>query len=73
VDAAVAGLGLVRVLSYQAEAAQRGGQLTTVLKEFEPALVPIQLVHPAGRHLSSKVRLFIDAAAAALRAAFLHD
>jgi DNA-binding transcriptional LysR family regulator len=70
VDAAVAGLGLVRVLSYQGEAALAEGRLTTVLEDFEPALVPIQLVHPAGRHPSPKLRLFIDAAAAGLRARF---
>ncbi len=70
VDAAAAGLGLARVLSYQAEAALADGRLVIVLEPFEPARVPIHLVRPAARYPSPKVRLFMDRAAAALRARF---
>jgi len=70
VDAAVAGLGVARVMTYQAAAMEEAGQLVRILREHEPPSVPIQLVHPAGRHLPAKVRLFVDRAVAALRARF---
>jgi hypothetical protein len=37
IDAAIAGLGIKRVLSYQIANAARTGALTVVLQEFEPA------------------------------------
>jgi DNA-binding transcriptional LysR family regulator len=69
-DAAVAGGGLVRVLSYQAAPLEAAGLLRRVLQDYEPPPIPIQLVYPAGRHLPLKTRLFIDRAAAALRGRF---
>jgi len=68
VDAAVAGLGVTRVMTYQAAAMEEAGRLVRILRGHEPPSVPIQLVHPAGRHLPAKVRLFVDRAVAALRA-----
>ena len=70
VDAAVAGLGVARVMTYQAAAMEAAGQLVRMLRGHEPPPVPIQLVHPAGRHLPAKVRLFVDRAVAVLRARF---
>jgi DNA-binding transcriptional LysR family regulator len=69
-DAAVADGGLVRVLSYQAEPLEAAGRLTRVLRDCEPAPIPINLVHPAGRHLAPAVRSFIDAAVPELRRRF---
>lgn len=60
VDAAVAGLGLVQVASYQAEAAVRAGQLVPVLREFEAAPTPVNLVHPSNRLVPQKLRAFLD-------------
>jgi DNA-binding transcriptional LysR family regulator len=69
VDAAIAGLGVTRVLSYQADAAVEAGRLRAILADHDtPA--PIHLVHPAGRHLPAKLRLCIDRAVTALRARF---
>jgi DNA-binding transcriptional LysR family regulator len=68
VDAA--GLGITRVITYQAAAMEQAGRLTRILRDHEPPAAPIQLVHPAGRHLPAKVRLFADRAVAALRARF---
>jgi len=70
VDAAVAGLGVARVMTYQAAAMEEAGRLVRILRGHEPPSVPVQLVHPAGRHLPAKVRLFVDRAVAALRARF---
>ncbi len=69
-DAAVASGGFVRPLSYQSEPLEEAGLLRRVLTDFEPPPIPIHLVYPAGRHLPSKTRLFIDRAIAALRGCF---
>ena len=70
VDAAVDGLGFTCVRSYQAEPHMAAGRLQTVLTEYEPPPAPIHIVHPEGRHLPAKVRLFLDHAASALRTKF---
>lgn len=69
IDAAIAGIGLTRVLSYQAAAALSQKRLETVLREFQPPPSPVSLVHPGGRLLPRKVRAFLDLAAPRLRAA----
>jgi DNA-binding transcriptional LysR family regulator len=63
VDAAVAGVGITRVLSYQAAQALRTGTLAIVLAEFEPEPWPVHLVHAGGRLLPLKLRAFLDFAA----------
>jgi DNA-binding transcriptional LysR family regulator len=68
VDAAVAGLGITRVLSYQAAAAIRAGDLVVVLAEFEPAPWPVSLVYAGGGFLPLKLRAFVDFAAPRLKA-----
>ena len=52
--------GLTRVLAYQAADAIRAGRLRVVLAKFEPPALPIHIVYPTSRLLSSKVRTFID-------------
>jgi DNA-binding transcriptional LysR family regulator len=69
IDAAIAGVGLTRVLAYQAAAALADGRLAMVLREFQPPPAPVSLVHPGGRLLPRKVRAFLDLAAPRLRAA----
>ena len=68
IDAAVAGLGITRVLSYQVANAVRAGALTVVLADFEPAPWPVSLVYAGGRLLPLKLRAFLDFAAPRLRA-----
>src|SRR6516162_2418261 len=70
VDAALNGLGLTCIRSYQMEPHAAAGLLQTVLVEYEPPPAPIHIVHPAGRHLPAKVRLFLDHAADGLRGKF---
>jgi DNA-binding transcriptional LysR family regulator len=70
VDAALDGFGLACIMSYQAEPHIAAGLLQTVLVEYEPPPAPIHIVHPEGRHLPAKVRLFLDRATEALRAKF---
>lgn len=68
VAAAVSGFGLTRLLSYQVADQLRDGQLKTILTEFEPAPLPVHLVHREGRHASQKARAFLDLALERLRA-----
>ncbi|RAZ73697.1 LysR family transcriptional regulator [Mesorhizobium atlanticum] len=63
IDAAIAGLGLTRVLSYQADAAARAGALRVVLEPFEPPPWPVSLVHAGRGRLPVKLRAFLDFAA----------
>src|SRR5205085_1680807 len=58
IDAAMSGLGLTRVLSYQIATAIRAGALTIALPEFEPPPWPITLVYPGGRRLPVKLWAF---------------
>lgn len=69
IDAAIAGLGVTRVLSYQAVNAIRAGSLGVVLQDFEPAPWPVSLVYAGrGRLLPLKLRAFLDFAAPRLKA-----
>jgi DNA-binding transcriptional LysR family regulator len=68
VAAAVAGQGLARALAYQVTDQVRDGRLRIVLRDHEPAPVPVHLVYPAGRAAAAKVREFVRFAAERLRA-----
>ena len=46
VAAAIAGLGIIRVLTYQVADELRSGELQVVLGEFAPAAMPVSLVYP---------------------------
>lgn len=69
VDAAVAGIGLTRVLSYQAEQAIRQGRLKIVLQDYEPAPIPVHLMHAGQNILPLKMRHFLQFAAPRIRKA----
>jgi DNA-binding transcriptional LysR family regulator len=66
IDAAVAGLGLLRVLSYQVDRLVADRALRIVLAGFEPPPVPVQLVQLPGIQ-SRLATAFAAAAAPALR------
>ncbi|HUO53220.1 MAG TPA: LysR family transcriptional regulator [Rhodoblastus sp.] len=68
-DAAMAGLGIVRLFSYQVAEGVGQGRLVRILQEYEPPASPIHLVRPPGR-APRKVTLFVERAAAVLRAKF---
>ena len=68
IDAAIAGLGITRVLSYQVAKAIRARMLTTALTEYEPSLWPVSLVFAGQRLVPLKLRAFLDFAAPRLRA-----
>ena len=67
VDAAVAGLGVTCVLSYQVESALRGRALMLILESFEPAPLPVNFLHASQGRLPLKLRALLDFATPRLR------
>ncbi len=67
IDAAIAGAGMTRVLSYQIADAVRSGVLVPVLQPFEPQPWPVSLVHAGQGLLAVKLRVFLDFAAPRLK------
>jgi DNA-binding transcriptional LysR family regulator len=60
ITAAILGVGLTRVLSYQVADALRDDALHIVLDSFEPAPSPVSLVHTGQAPLPLKLRAFLD-------------
>lgn len=69
IDAAVAGLGVTRVMSYQAASRLADGSLRLILEDFEPEAAPVSLLHREDRLPQAKVRNFVAFAAPLLRKA----
>src|SRR5687768_4041555 len=55
-----AGLGLGQLISFMVSASGAHEELLPVLQDWQPAPLPIHALYPANRHLSTKVRVFID-------------
>lgn len=68
IGAAVAGLGIARVMSYHAAPHVADGSLEIVLAGHEGAPLPVHVLHRQGKYGSSKVRNFIDLLVERLRA-----
>lgn len=68
IEAAVRGLGIARLMSYQVAPEIDSGKLKILLSEYETAPVPIHIVHREGRYTSTKIRSFIELMAEQLRA-----
>ena len=58
--AALNGGGLAQLLDFTVEDDLRSGRLVEVLADFRPAPQLVSAVWPSSRHLSAKVRTFID-------------
>jgi DNA-binding transcriptional LysR family regulator len=61
-QAAQAGRGIARVLSYQVSDELAAGSLVRLLQDFEPEPLPVQLVTLSRSHMAPKVRAFLDSA-----------
>jgi len=59
-DAACAGRGLAQLQDFFIDEPIARGQLVSILDKFAPAPLPIWVVYPQARHLSPKVRVFVD-------------
>lgn len=68
VAAAIAGLGVARLVSYQIAADVRAGRLRLVLGDFMPEPYPVHLVHTGPALLPLKLRAFLDFATPRLKA-----
>jgi LysR family transcriptional regulator for bpeEF and oprC len=57
------GVGIIQVPRFMALPYLRAGELVEVLPQWNPLPMPISAVYPHNRHLSPKVRVFVDWAA----------
>lgn len=73
VDAAVAGLGITRVLCYQASSAIADGRLKLLFRDFEPPPLPVHLLHPGTRLVPKKLGAFLDFVLPRLKAKLVFD
>jgi DNA-binding transcriptional LysR family regulator len=67
IQAALQGFGVTRLMSYQIAAHLTAGRLVRLIADYEPAPLPIHLLHREGRQASAKVRSFVDFMAGRLR------
>jgi DNA-binding transcriptional LysR family regulator len=59
-DATLAGYGIARLATFLISDELRAGRLVPVLQRYDADGPPIRAVYPSSRHLSPKVRTFID-------------
>jgi len=67
VMAAVDGVGITQLLSYQAAPEVLEGALRPILRAFEPESTPVNLLHMERRATSGKIRTFIEFVIESLR------
>lgn len=60
VNAAIAGLGIIRVATYMVDEHLAAGRLVRALEDTPSPPEPISMLYPHSRHLSPAVRAFID-------------
>lgn len=60
IAATVAGYGITRVLSYMIAPQLKAGELEIVLQGFEPAAVPVHVLHKEPGQTSARVRAVVD-------------
>lgn len=65
--AAVGGMGITRLMSYQVGEEITNGILRPVLTAYEGMPLPVSIVHVEGRRANAKIRSFIDLAVERLR------
>ena len=58
--AAVAGLGIIQTFRYAAAKDLASGALVEILKDWRPASYPFHVVYPQNRHLTQRLRVFIE-------------
>jgi len=69
VNAVIHGHGIGQITTFQAQLHIGKGELQRILPDWSHPLMPIYVVYPPNRHLSAKVRAFVDWAAEL----FAHD
>ncbi|MGF6656372.1 DNA-binding transcriptional LysR family regulator [Paraburkholderia youngii] len=56
--AAIAGLGIVQVPRYRVADELAAGRLRVILADYPPPPMPVSVLYPQNRQLSSRVRVF---------------
>ena len=67
IDAAAAGFGITRVLSYQAADVWPPDRWCRLLARHDLDDLPVHVLYPGGRHSAPKLRAFVDFAVPRLR------
>lgn len=57
---ALAGIGLIQVPRYRVASQLAEGLLREVLPQFPPPPMPVSVLYPHNRHMSPRVRVFVD-------------
>ncbi len=73
IDAAIAGVGVTNVFSYQVARAVADGKLRLILQDYEPDPIPVHLVHAGQTLLPLKLRRFTEFATPRLRKSLTAD
>jgi DNA-binding transcriptional LysR family regulator len=73
VEAASCGAGITRALCFEVAEAVAAGRLVVLLRDFEPPPMPLQLVHPGGRHVPHRRSAFIELMRPRLQARLVFD
>ena len=54
------GLGMIQMATYKVEPMIASGQMELVLEDWTSMPLPVNVVYPQNRHLSAKVRVFVE-------------
>ncbi|GHD23116.1 LysR family transcriptional regulator [Tianweitania populi] len=60
VNAIISGIGVGQAASFMVKDAVARGELVEILPDWECEVLPLYIVYPQTRHLSNKVRVFVD-------------
>lgn len=60
VAAAVAGLGVIQAPTFMIQHHLDNGDLQPILTQWQSEVMPLHVVYPPNRHLSTKLRIFVD-------------
>jgi len=58
--AGLAGLGIIQTFNYSLSLILRQGEMVEILHDWRPAGYPFHLVYPQNRHVTQRLRVFID-------------
>ncbi|GAB3464413.1 LysR family transcriptional regulator [Massilia terrae] len=58
--AGLAGLGIIQTFAYAAAPALKEGMLSEILQDWLPPAYPFHVVYPHNRHVTQRLRVFID-------------
>ncbi len=72
-DAAATGLGITRLLCYQAHPAITAKKLKLILRDYEPPPLPVNFVYRAGRSTPQKLKAFIDFASPRMKSRLVFE